>query len=138
MSVIRKVDGCQEVIAVAVQQFVVHGHTGCYEFRHPAFYDALGEFWVFQLVADRHPIAGLDELVQVGVEGVMRKAGQFGGCRVSVVPFGQRNAQHRRRAYGIFAKGFVEITHPEEQDGIRVALLDRLVLLHERRFRRAL
>ena len=38
------------------------------------------------------------------------------------------------RLYGIFTVGFVKITHPEQQHGVRIFGLERVVLFHQRCF----
>src|SRR5262245_20488395 len=49
----------REVIAVAViEDFIVEGNTGCDQLCNPPFYDLLGQFGVFQLIADSNPLSG--------------------------------------------------------------------------------
>lgn len=62
----------------------------------------------------------------------MGETGQFGGSGRPVISFGKCDAQDLRCQHGILAKGLIEITDPEKQDGIRVFLLDGPVLHHHR------
>jgi hypothetical protein len=55
------------------------------------------------------------------------------GC-CAVFSFGKNNAKDPARFDGVFTEGFVEITDPEEQHGLRVARLDLIVLFHQGRF----
>jgi hypothetical protein len=62
------------------------------------------------------------------------EARQLGGGGIAVIPFGERDAQYCRRIDRILSEGLVKISYPEQQDRVRVFLLDGAVLLHQRRF----
>ena len=44
----------------------------------------------------------------------------------------QRDAEQRCDTFGVLAEGFVEISEPEQHDGIGVLTLDPLILLEDR------
>ena len=127
---LREIDGGQEVIGGTVEESFVCGDAGSNEFRDTPLDDALCHFGIFELIADGDTIAGFDEFMKVGIQGAVGESGQFrGGCG-AIVAFGEGYAQHFGGQDGVFAKGFVEIADPEQQDGIGVSLFDRPVLLH--------
>ncbi len=53
-----EMDGCEEIIAAMVEQFFVGGDTGGNQFGHASFYNALGLFGIFELVADSYAVTG--------------------------------------------------------------------------------
>ena len=53
------------------------------------------------------------------------------GCR-TVGPPRERNAEYAAGLDRVLAEGFVKIPYPEEQDGIGMHRLDRIILLHQR------
>lgn len=50
----------------------------------------------------------------------------------AIAPFGKHDIKDTRGLYSIFPKGFIKITHPEQQQSIRIFILDGIVLLHQR------
>jgi hypothetical protein len=77
---------CKKVIAAVIEQFVVSGYAGRYEFCNASLYNALGLFGIFKLIAYRYPVARLYEFVEVGVQRMMGKARQFTGRSIAVMP----------------------------------------------------
>ena len=43
----------------------------------PRFTMPFASFGIFQLIADGYPVTGLYQFMQVGIQGMMRKPGQF-------------------------------------------------------------
>lgn len=125
-------DRCQEIITVVFEQFIIDSSTRGYHICHPSFYDPFRLLGIFKLITNGYPVTGLDQLMEISIQGMVRKAGQFSGGGCSVVSSGQRNTQDPGGQNGILTKGFVKITHTEKQDGIRVFLFDSPVLLHHR------
>ena len=48
----------EEVVLLVVQHIVAHSHTGSHQFGDAALHQFLSEFWILQLVADSHALAG--------------------------------------------------------------------------------
>ena len=86
---------------------------------------------VFQLVADGHAITGFYQFMEIGIQGVMWEPCQFRRRSCSVITLGKGNSQHTGSYYRVFAEGFIEITHAEQQYRIRVFLFNSPVLLHQ-------
>ncbi len=61
---------------------------------------------------------------------MVRETRQFNIRSRTICPAGKHYAQNTRSFNGIFAKGFVKITHAEQQQCTRVFYLDGIVLLH--------
>lgn len=108
------VDTGQEIIAVMLQHFIVSGDTRRYQFSYAAFHDAFGKFGIFELIADGHAVTCFHQFMEIGVQGMMGEACQFGGSGIAIIPFGKGNAQHLGSHNGVAAKGFIEIAYTEE------------------------
>src|SRR6478735_4209223 len=102
------------------KDLVIDSRAGSYHFGNTSFYNSLGQLWIFKLVTDSHPVTGFYELMQIGVDGVVRKTCKIRRCGCAIISFGQRNTQYLRSNDGILSKSFIEISYAEEQDGIRV------------------
>ena len=103
---------------------------------HPddvALDQSLGQLRVFELLADRRAEAGLDDLGQVRFERRVGEAGHRHGL-IALVPIagGQGDSQQGRGPLGILAEQLVEVSHPEEQQGVGIAGLELAILLHHR------
>ena len=87
---------------------------------------------VFQLLADGYALARPHQLGQVGVDGMVGEPRQFDvGCR-TVGPPRERNAEYAAGLDRVLAECLVKVPYPEEQDGIGMHRLDRIILLHQR------
>ena len=128
-----EVNGAEVVIRAALQHVVVHAHAGRDELRDAALHQALGFLGVFELVADGHALAGAHQLGQVGIERMVREAGQGHFAAAARAPLRQRDVENAAGRDGIFAEGLVKITHPKQQHRARMLLLELVVLLHQRR-----
>ena len=126
--------GGQEVVLLLAEQVVVVGHTWCDEFRHAALDQLLGEFRIFQLVADGHLEAGLHQLGKIVVDGVIGNTGQRGvGAAAAGAPC-QHDSQRLAHRHGVLTEGLVEVAHAVEEQRVRVLFLDGVPLRDERRF----
>ena len=91
-----------------LEDLVVVRNARRHEFRHAALDDLLRQLRVFQLVADGHAHAGTDQLRQVGIEGMMRKAGQLHkGGRAICAPR-QDDTEDAGRLDGVLSEGLVK------------------------------
>jgi len=79
------VDGAEEVVFAAVEGTVAHDDARGHEFGDAAFHELLGQFGVFELVANGDAFAGANESRQIGVEGVEGEAGHFDFAHFSLV-----------------------------------------------------
>ena len=113
---LAKMDGSQKVVLFIVEHGVLHGHARRHQLRNAALHQLLGQLGVFQLVTDGHALACPDELGQIGVQGVMRKAGHLVALNpCPIVTMRQRNAQYLGGNDGILAIGFVEVATAKQQ-----------------------
>ena len=90
----------EEVVLLLVKQLVVESHSRRNQFCNTSFDQFLGEFRVFQLVADGHLVARTDKFRKIDVYGVVRESGHLDVALVSVGFLGLDNAkdladQHR-------------------------------------------
>lgn len=84
-------DGGQVIVARRFEQVLGRDRARSDDLNHLPFHDALGQFGIFHLFADRHPVSGPDHLVQIAVEGVMGKSGQRDVSRLAVPAAGERD-----------------------------------------------
>ncbi len=93
----------------------------------------LGEPRVLNLLADGGADASLDELLEVGFERRMGEARHLGGAGPLVLVAGRDGqAEQLRGPLGIVAEHLVEVSHPEEQEGLGIASFQLAILLHHR------
>src|SRR5687767_3290966 len=120
----------KKIIAMVIEQFVVCSGAGCDHFGDTSFYNAFGILWVFKLIANGNPVASFYELMEIGIKRVMRKAGKIRRGSRAIISFCKCNAKHLGSDDRILPECFIKITHTEEENSIRIFLLDRLVLEH--------
>ena len=100
---------------------------------HHAFVAALSRLRrVFELLADRDPVALRDQAVQIFVGALDRHAAHRNVAAEMLAALGQDDAERAGRDFGIVEEQFVEIAHPVEQQAIRIGRLDLDILLHHR------
>jgi hypothetical protein len=63
---------------------------------------------------------------------MVRKTAERDGVLPVLVPRRKRDLKHTGGDHGIFEEHLIEVTHPEEDDTIGVALLHLYVLPHRR------
>src|SRR2546425_3353355 len=88
-------------------------------------------FRSLDLFADRDAVALRNQPAQVLGRRFHGNARQWDFGRAAVVAGRQRQPQLARRELGVVLEHFVEVPHPEEQDGLGVAGFDVAILLHE-------
>ncbi len=130
---LTKMNGGEVVVAAPVEYVVVERHTRRNQFSNAPFHNAFGHGRVFELVADGYALARPHQLGQVGIQRMVRKTSQL-FVRPAVVALGERDAQNAAGFNGIFAEGFVEITHPEKQQRTWILGFHLVELLVEGRF----
>ena len=124
-------DGAQEIVLSGLQDLIVHGDPGRYEFGDASFHNLFCHFGILQLVANGHPETRLDQLGQIGVERVVRKSGEGRFTLGARAPFCQDDSQYSRGYFRIFPECLIEVPDPKEKNGIRILGLDAIVLLHQ-------
>mgnify|MGYP006993158041 CR=1 FL=1 len=80
-----------------------------------------------------HALPGADQFRKIGVDGMVREAGQFDVRGRAVGPARQRDAEYLAGLDRVLAERLVEVAHAEQQDRVAVHRLDAVVLLHQRR-----
>ncbi len=70
-----------EVVLFLVEQLLVESHAGGHDLGYPPLDDVLGEFRVFQLVADGHLVTRTHKTGEIGVDGMVGETGHRDGIR---------------------------------------------------------
>ena len=64
---LSEMHGCEEVVLLVVQHIVLHRHARSHQFGDASLHKFLGQFRVFQLVADGDTFAGTNQFGKIGV-----------------------------------------------------------------------
>ena len=126
-----RVHGDQIVVAIAVQPILGQHGAGRNGLDDRPPHDALRQLWIFDLLADRDAVALRNQTAQVVRSCLDRYAGKRDFRRAAVVARRERQTELARRELGVVFEHFIEVAHPEKQDGLRVPGLDVAVLLHD-------
>ena len=76
---LSKMNACQKIIAVVLQQFIMRGQPRCHHFGYTPLYNSFGHFGIFQLVTDGHPKTSLYQFMQIIVKRMVGEPRQFKG-----------------------------------------------------------
>jgi len=128
-----QIDGTEEIVLLSVEQDVVGQRAGGDDTHDVAFDDALGGLGIFDLLAYGDPVAGLEHLFQISLDGVIGYAGQRDRIR-ALTSAGQSQAEDLRANLGVFVEGLVEIAHAKKQNAVWVFLLEPMKLLRRQFF----
>ena len=124
----------QVVVLLLLEHGFAEGYSGSQDFRDPALHQlGLREGRVFELVADGHLVAGLHELVEVAVDGMVGESGHLDLPLVAVGAPGEHEAEHLAGQHCVVGVGLVEIAHPVEQHRLGMLGLDAEILFQQRR-----
>src|SRR5664279_366688 len=74
-----QLNGSQEVVSSVFQKLILSGCSGSNHFCYSTFDNALGQFWILQLIADGDTETGFHQFVQIGVQSVMGETSQLAG-----------------------------------------------------------
>ena len=138
----RARDRDEIVVALGVEERVFGERAGRDKAHHVAADDRLRSAFlrlrrVFQLLADGDAMAERDEAVQILVGALDRHAAHRDVVAEMLAALGQHDAERAARHLGVVEEQFVEIAHPVEQKAVRIGRLDLDILLHHRRWARA-
>ncbi len=123
-------DGGHVEIALVVEELGVGDHPGRDHPYHLPLDNPFGQGRIFDLLADGHPPARLDQLGQIGRGRMVGETAQWHLVGlILVVAAGEGDAEDLGGDDGILKEHLVKITHPVEENGVRVALFDLKVLL---------
>ena len=100
--------------------------------RHGALDRPLAGRRVADLLADHRRFASLDQLGEVGLQRMEGHAAHLDRHARRLPARGQRDVEQARRFLGILVEKLVEITHPVEEQRVRMIRLERQVLAHHR------
>ena len=135
---LAEVDGCKEIVLLAVEHRAADHHTGRHQFGDAALDEFLGQLGVLQLVADGDTLAGTDEFGQIGVQGMVGKTRHLGSSGSTVAAPREGDAQNLAGSDCILQVGLIKVTHTEQQYRIGMLGLHLDKLLHHRRIQRIL
>ena len=127
-------DCTEEIVFLGLQEHVICECARCDNTYDIPLDHALGSLGVFNLLTHGNLEACLNHFLEISVHRVKGHAGQGNGAVVRFASAGQGEPQDARAGLGVVVECFVKITHPEEQDGVRVFFLEMEKLLHRRRY----
>ena len=128
-------DRDHQIRTAGIQQRLVGDGAGRDDAHHLPTHRALARARRFELLADRHRLAPIEQTREILLGRVVghaghrnRGAGRFAAC-------GQGDVQEIGGALRVVVEQLVEIAHAIEQQHVRIIGLDRQVLAHHRRMR---
>jgi len=124
-------NGGEEIIFAGVEDGNVGGGAGGDDARNFAAHEFLAGAGLLHLFADGDFEAGADKAGDVTVSGVIRDAAHGDGLALFAIAGSEGDAEFASGDDGVFVEEFVEVTETEEQQGMRVASLHGVVLLHQ-------
>ena len=129
------VDAAEKVAGLVIEARGVNDGAGGDHPDDVPLDQALGGGGVLHLLADGHLVALGDEAGDVGLAGVVGDAAHghpllLGLGVLAVVPGSQGQVQFLGRQLGVVGEHLVEVAQAEEQDRVRVVLLNFQILLH--------
>ena len=128
-----KMDSGEKIVLAIVEHGVSEGHTRGNKLRDAAFHQFLGQFGVFKLVADGYTAPGSDEFGQICVQRMMGETSHRSALILpAVITLGQGYTQDVGSFHRILSVGLIEISTPEEEDGIGMLGLQVEELFHHR------
>ena len=129
------VNATEDVGGLVLQAGGVDDGAGGHHPDDVPLHQPLGGGGVLHLLADGHLVALGDEPGDIGLAGVVGDAAHghpllLGLGVLAVVPGGEGQIQLPGGQLGVVGEHLVEVAQAEEQDGVRVVLLDLQVLFH--------
>ncbi len=124
--------GGESVVALLEERGVRDG-AGCDDAHHLALERAASGSRLAFLLTDCDALAFAHEARQVGVERVERHTRHRDWLAGGGAARGERDVEERGGAARVVMEQLVKVTHPVEQQDVRVLRLDAQVLLHHRR-----
>ena len=120
----------QIVVLIRGKAFGLNQQTGCDDPDHLATNDSLGLLRVFNLLADGHLVAGLNQFCYIRGNGVVRDTAERNFVAAPLVAGGKGDVEDARGDKCVIQEHLVKIPHAEKKDRIRVSGLDLQVLAH--------
>ncbi|MHC2948546.1 hypothetical protein ACVIJX_005694 [Bradyrhizobium diazoefficiens] len=131
-------DRQQVIVGARIEQRVLGQRAGRDQPHHAAAHHALvaARFrggGILGLLADRDPVAGRDQAVQIILGALDRNAAHRDVRALVLAALGQHDAERLGGDLGVLEEQFVEVAHPVEQQQALMRRLDLQVLFHHRR-----
>src|SRR6266850_545555 len=125
-------DRSEEIIFAGVEDGDIGGRAGRDHANDFAANEFLARAGLLHLVADGDFETGANQARDVAFGGVIRNAAHGNGLAFFAVARGERDLQLARGNDRVLVEKFVEIAEAEEQQSVRIARLDGVILLHQR------
>ena len=125
-------DGREETVFTGVEEGAVGSCTWCddaHDFTAHEFFAGAG---LFHLIANGDLEPGADQPRDIAFGSMVGNAAHGNGLALFAVARGQRDLEFARGDDRVFVEEFVKITQAEEQQGVRIARLNGVILLHQR------
>ena len=123
----------QKAIFLGFQDIQVGGGAGGDDAHHFPPHQALAGAGLLHLITDGDLVTGAQQPGDVSFGGMKGDAAHGNGLAALAIARGESNLQFLRGHQGVFVEEFVEIAQTKQEQRVGIALLDRLILPHQRR-----
>ena len=125
-------EGREQHLASIIEQGRIGDRARCDHPYHRALDRSLGLGWIADLLADRHRLALAHQACEIVVDALHRNARHRDRRSGGLPACGQRDVEQLRSLARILEEELVEVSHPIEQQRVRMLGLQAEVLLHHR------
>ena len=120
----------QVVVRLVLQHGGIRHRTGGDDADHVPFHQAFGQRRILHLFADGDLVSLADQLFNVCIHGVIRHAAHRRPFLQAAVLACQCQFQLMGCCFRVLEKQLVEVSQPEQQQAVRIRVVDPEVLLH--------
>ena len=125
-------DAGQEIVAPRVEEAFIDQRSGGDDAGDLPADKPPGQLRILDLVANRHAQPGVNQLLKVVLQCVIRKPGHRHGVGRSLVAAGEREAQNPRGQLCVVMEKLVKVPHPKQEQRPRILALNLQIPLHHR------
>ena len=126
-------DRGQKTIFLGLEDVQIGGRAGRDDADHFAAYQLLAGAGLLHLIADSDFVTGAQQPGNIGFRGVKGDAAHGDGFAALAIARGEGNLQFFGGDQGVFVEKLVEVPQTKQEQRLGIALLDRLILPHQRR-----
>src|SRR5689334_15898807 len=126
-------DCSEEGVFLRLEDVQIRGRAGRDDPYHLAAHQTLAGAGLLHLIANGDLVAGAQEAGDVSFRRVKRDAAHGNGLAALAIAGSEGNLKFLGGNQGVLVEEFIEVAQTKQEQRVRVALLDGLILPHQRR-----